>query len=122
MHYRSNPRRKRSQIGALSAANCRLTPNSIELKISKHTEEAADSITNKNGHTSNGHGTEKVRGRRGKAEKDVLSKEIQVIQSKKGMIADISRTFSTALTHKTNLIRRTGGLGGFKDRTRIGAH
>ena len=121
MHYRTNPRRKRSQIGALSAANCRLTPNSIELKISKGTEEATDSITNKNGHTSNGNGTEKV-GRRSKVEKDVLSKEIQVIQSKKGMIADISRTFSTALTHKTNLIRRTGGLGGFKDRTRIGAH
>ena len=103
MHFRSNPRKKRSQIGALSAANCRLTPNQIELKISRNDESSCQES--------------KIR-----EEKDVLTKEIQVIQSKKGMVADISRTFSSALTHKTNLIRRTGGGGPDKQATRIGGH
>ena len=102
MHFRSNPRKKRSQIGALSAANCRLTPNQIELKISRGDESSTQES--------------KIR------EKDVLTKEIQVIQSKKGMIADISRSFSAALTHKTNLIRRAGGGGPDKQVTRIGGH
>lgn len=79
--------RKPSQIGALTAA-CRLTPNKIEFKIKPG---------NKN--------KEKE-----EKEKELLMREISVMQSKRGMIADISRTFSSALSHKTNILRATSGL------------
>ena len=81
LERKNNDLRKRSQIGALSAATSKLTPSQIELKIS-HKKDKANPID------------------------EVISKEFQVIQSKQGMIADISRTLSEALTYKSDFFKQ----------------
>lgn len=75
--------KKRTQIGTWSAAVCKLTPGQIELKVSQNSKLKQD---------------------KKRRDQDIVSREIQVMQSKKGMIASISRVFNSALSQNSELI------------------